>query len=83
MIEIFIPVLWICINAHCEFMQSDGFYFTQETKCIESLDMQKQRMRELVKQAGQGTITVLEGTCVDAKIKIRIEKQVSSSARNE
>jgi hypothetical protein len=64
-------------------MQSDGFYFTQETKCIESLDMQKQRMRELVKQAGQGTITVLEGTCVDAKIKIRIEKQVSSSARNE
>jgi hypothetical protein len=77
MIEIFIPVLWICINAHCEFMQSDGFYFTQETKCIESLDMQKQRMRELVRQAGQGTITVLEGTCVDAKIKIRIEKQVS------
>ena len=77
MIEIFIPVLWICINAHCEFMQSDGFYFTQETKCIESLDMQKQRMRELVRQAGQGTITVLEGTCVDAKIEIRIERKVS------
>ena len=77
MIEIFIPVLWICINAHCEFMQSDGFYFTQETKCMESLDIQKQRMRELVKQAGQGTITVLESTCVDAKINIRIEKQVS------
>jgi hypothetical protein len=77
MIEIFIPVLWICINAHCEFMQSDGFYFTQETKCMESLDIQKQRMRELVKQAGQGTITVLESTCVDAKIEIRIERKVS------
>ena len=77
MIEIFIPVLWICINAHCEFMQSDGFYFTQEIKCIESLDKQKQRMRDLVKQAGQGTITVLEGTCVDAKIEIRIERKVS------
>ena len=77
MIEIFIPVLWICINAHCEFMQSDGFYFTQETKCRESLDIQKQRMRELVRQAGQGTITVLEGTCVDAKIEIRIERKVS------
>ena len=76
MIEIFIPVLWICINAHCEFMQSDGFYFTQETKCRESLDIQKQRMRDLVRRAGQGTITVLEGTCVDAKIEIRIEKQV-------
>jgi hypothetical protein len=77
MIEIFIPVLWICINAHCEFMQSDGFYFTQETKCMESLDIQKQRMRDLVKQAGQGTITVLESTCVDAKIEIRIERKVS------
>ena len=77
MIEIFIPVLWICINAHCEFMQSDGFYFTQETKCRESLDIQKQRMRDLVRRAGQGTITVLEGTCVDAKIEIRIERKVS------
>lgn len=76
MIEIFIPVLWICINAHCEFMQSDGFYFIQETKCIESLEAQKQRMRELVKRAGQGTITVLEGTCVDAKIEIHIERKV-------
>ena len=81
MIEIFIPVLWICINAHCEFMQSDGFYFTQEIKCMESLDIQKQRMRELVKQAGQGTITVLEGTCVDAKIEIRIERTVSGVAQ--
>jgi len=81
MIEIFIPVLWICINAHCEFMQSDGFYFTQETKCMESLDIQKQRMRELVRQAGQGTITVLEGTCVDAKIEIRIERLVSGAVK--
>lgn len=77
MIEIFIPVLWICINAHCEFMQSDGFYFSEEIKCMESLDIQKQRMRELVKRAGQGTITVLEGTCADAKIEIRIDRKVS------
>ena len=68
--NIFIPVLWICINSHCEFMQSDGFYFTQEAKCIESLDMQKQKMKDLVKQAGQGTITVLEGICADAKIDL-------------
>ena len=77
MIEIFIPVLWICINTHCEFMQSDGFYFTQEVKCTESLDTQKQRMRDLVKLANQGAITVLEGICADAKIKTRIEKQTS------
>ena len=70
MIEIFVPVLWICINAKCEFMQADGFYFTQENKCMESLEGQKQRMRDLVKRAGQGTITVLEGTCIDVKIKV-------------
>jgi hypothetical protein len=58
-------------------MQSDGFYFTQEIKCTESLDIQKQRMRDLVKRAGQGTITVLEGTCVDAKLKTVDDKQVS------
>jgi hypothetical protein len=58
-------------------MQSDGFYFTQEIKCTESLDKQKQRMKDLVKQAGQGTITVLEGVCADAKIKTRIDKQTS------
>ena len=68
--NIFIPVLWICINSNCEFMQSDGFYFTQEAKCIESLEVQKQRMKDLVKQAGQGTITVLEGICADAVIDL-------------
>ena len=76
MIEIFIPVLWICINIKCEFMQSDGFYFTKEEVCLASLDTQKQRMRDLVKLAGQGTITVLEGVCVDAKLKTVDEKQV-------
>ena len=76
MIEIFIPVLWICINIKCEFMQSDGFYFTNEEVCLASLDTQKQRMKDLVKLAGQGTITVLEGVCVDAKLKTVNEKQV-------
>ena len=73
--NIFIPVLWICINSHCEFMQANGFYFTQEAKCIESLDVQKQRMIGLVKKAGQGTITVLEGICANAKI-MTSEKRV-------
>lgn len=77
MIEIFIPVLWICINARCEFMQSDGFYFTKEEVCMASLEVQKQRMRDLVKQAGQGTITMLEGVCVDVKLKTVDEKQVT------
>jgi hypothetical protein len=33
-------------------------------------------MRELVRQANQGTITVLEGVCVDAAIKGVYEKRV-------
>jgi len=33
------------------------------------LEKQKQRMRDLVKQAGQGRIETLEGTCVDVEIK--------------
>ena len=76
MIEIFIPVLWICVNAKCEFMQAE-VHFYQEEKCTQSLEQQKEHMRDLVRQAGQGRITVLEGICVDAKIKARVEKSVS------
>jgi hypothetical protein len=68
MIEIFIPVLWICVNAKCEFMQADGFYFTNEAECMASLDVQKERMTKMVEQT-PGKITVMEGTCADAKIK--------------
>jgi hypothetical protein len=68
MIEIFIPVLWICVNAKCEFMQAKDFYFTNEAECMASLDVQKDRMRRLVAQT-DGKITVMEGTCADAKIK--------------
>ena len=81
MIEIFIPIIWICINTKCEFMQAET-YFTDEAKCFASLDIHKEHMQNLVKQAGQGTITVMEGTCADAKIKARIEKQTSES-KNE
>ena len=76
MIEIFIPVLWICVNAKCEFMQAE-VHFYQEEKCVQSLAQQKEHMRNLVRQAGQGRITVLEGICVDARIKARVEKQTS------
>jgi hypothetical protein len=73
MIEIFIPVLWICINAKCEFMQGTT-HFLNEEQCYKSLDRQKEHMRGLVKQAGKGTITVMEGTCADAKIRARAEQ---------
>jgi hypothetical protein len=69
---IFIPVLFICLNGNCEFMQAKVHYKV-EAQCRASLDVQKQHMRNLVdKAAEQGTrgeITILEGTCIDAEIK--------------
>ena len=59
-------------------MQSPG-YFTQETVCERNLEQQKSHMRDLVKQAGRGQITVLEGICADAKIKARVETPVFRS----
>ena len=65
---IFIPVLVICMNGNCEFMQAQT-YFRVEQQCRDSLEKQKQHMRDLVKQAGQSELTILEGTCIDAEIK--------------
>ena len=69
MTTIFIPLLFICINSNCEFMQSTG-YFESEQQCLADSDKQKQRMKDLVKQAGQGKIELLESTCVDFNVKI-------------
>jgi len=53
-------------------MQEDTYYI-DEDKCIISLDLLKDHMRNLVKDAGKdGAIQILEGTCVDARIKARV-----------
>ncbi len=69
MTTIFVPLLFICINANCEFMQSTG-YFKTEQQCLTDLDRQKQHMKDLVKQAGRGKIEMLESTCVDVDVKV-------------
>jgi hypothetical protein len=66
--EIFIPVLIICLNGNCEFMQAQTYY-KNEAQCKASMEMQKQHMRNLIKEADKGEATVLEGTCIDANIK--------------
>ena len=72
MIEIFIPVIWICINNTCMFMQEQNYYI-DEAKCLIGLNQLENHMRNLVKDAGKdGAIQLLEGTCVDASIKTRI-----------
>ena len=45
-------------------------YYKNEAQCRASMDMQKQHMRNLIKEADNGEATVLEGTCIDADIKI-------------
>jgi len=65
---IFIPVLIICLNGNCEFMQGQTYY-KNEAQCRASMEMQKQHMLNLIKQADKGDAEVLEGTCIDANIK--------------
>lgn len=48
-------------------------YYVEETKCLIGLNLLEDHMRNLVKDAGKdGSIQLLEGTCVDARIKARI-----------
>jgi hypothetical protein len=68
MIEIFIPVLLMCLNGNCEFMQAEAYY-TSEAKCRASVDAQKIHLLEVAEQANQGKISLLEGTCINAKVQ--------------
>ena len=67
MLEIFIPVLFVCMNGNCDFMQAQVFY-KNEAQCRASIDSQKIHMLEVAEQANQGKYTVLEGTCITARI---------------
>ena len=68
MIEIFIPVLFVCFNGNCNFMQAQ-IHYRSETQCIASIDTQKIHMLEVAKRANQGKATILEGTCINAKVE--------------
>jgi len=67
MIEIFIPVLFMCLNDNCNFMQSQSV-FKSEVQCRISIDNQKAYMVEIANQAGTSKMTILEGTCINTKI---------------
>jgi hypothetical protein len=67
MIEIFVPVLWICINANCEFMQDEQHY-TRESECKHQIDKQKAKIKKLAKEA-KSQVDTLEGTCISVSIR--------------
>jgi len=67
MMEIFIPVLFICMNGNCDFMQAQTHH-TNEAQCRASIDTQKIHMLKVAETANQGKYTVLEGTCINARV---------------
>jgi hypothetical protein len=68
MIEIFIPVLFVCLNGNCNFMQAQTHHKT-EAQCRASIDTQKIHMLEVAERANQGKVTILEGTCINAHVE--------------
>jgi hypothetical protein len=68
MIEIFIPVLFVCMNRSCEFMQQHTHY-TNEVLCRQQIESQIEQLRGMATQGG-GRIDIIEGTCIIAKVKI-------------
>ena len=66
MVSIFIPVLWVCLNADCQFLQSVT-HFTSIEQCQQSMEIQRQGMRRQAARAGEDI--VIEGTCIVANIK--------------
>jgi hypothetical protein len=67
MLEIFIPVLVICMNGNCEFMQAHTHYTTEDS-CRQQVDAQIERMKGLAAKGGK-EIAIIEGTCITAKVK--------------
>lgn len=66
-ITIFVPILWVCINGQCEFIQQQT-YFTSEAECAQAVRNQKKKIREMVAKT-DGVLGDFEGTCVDANVK--------------
>jgi len=62
---LFIPVLFVCMNGNCEFMQSMT-YFTRESECRSSVSSQKENLQKMAAK-GNASITLIEGTCITLK----------------
>lgn len=62
---IFVPVLFICMNGNCEFMQAQAWY-KSEQQCRAALESQKDNLRKMALKGGQ-MITQIEGTCITLK----------------
>ena len=59
---IFVPVLFVCMNHNCEFMQAQNWY-KSEQQCRAAVDLQKENLQKMALKGGQ-MVTLIEGTCI-------------------
>jgi hypothetical protein len=59
---IYIPVLFVCMAGHCEFMQAQTWFKTDQ-QCRAVIEAQKENMQKMALKGGQ-MITTIEGTCI-------------------
>ena len=62
---IFIPVLFVCMNGNCEFMQAQNWY-KSESQCRAAVDVQKENLQKMAFK-GNSMVTLIEGTCITLK----------------
>ena len=62
---IFVPVLFVCMNHNCEFMQAQNWY-KSEQQCRVAVDAQKENLQKMALKGGQ-MVTLIEGTCIPLK----------------
>lgn len=62
---IFVPVLFVCMNHNCEFMQAQNWFKTEQ-QCRVAVDAQKENLQKMALKGGQ-MVTLIEGTCITLK----------------
>ena len=62
---LYIPVLFVCMNNNCEFMQAQNWY-KSEQQCRAAVDAQKENLQKMALKGGQ-MVTLIEGTCITLK----------------
>ena len=62
---LYIPVLFVCMNGNCEFMQAQTSY-KSEQQCRVAVDVQKENLQKMALK-GNSMVTLIEGTCITLK----------------
>jgi len=62
---IFVPILFVCMNGNCEFMQAQNWY-KSEQQCRVAVEAQKENLQKMALK-GNSMITLLESTCIVLK----------------